>query len=85
MRSGHISSCLLPFHISKAKLAFSSLIYGNDEVLLHRHFNLAKYCLPGSLVTYTKVKDINMNKIRVPKRGNQTLTKQALRHQIRPL
>ena len=40
MRSGHISSCSLPFRIAKAKLAFSSLIYGNDEVLLHRHFNL---------------------------------------------
>ena len=83
--SGYISSWSLLFHISKAKLAFSSLIYGNDEVLLHRHFNLAEYCLLGSLVTYTKVKDINTNKIRVPKCGTQTLTKQALRHQSRPL
>ena len=64
---GYISSLSLLFHISKAKLAFSSLIYGNDEVLLHRHFNLAEYCLPGSLVTYTKIKDINMNKIKSTK------------------
>ena len=74
MRSGHSSSWSLPFCISKAKLAFSSLMYGNKEVLLHRHFNVTEYCLLGSLVTYTK--DINTNKIRVPKSDNQTLTKQ---------
>ena len=82
VRSGSVS---LPLHISKAKLAFSSLIYRNDDVLLHRHFNLMEYCLLGSLVIYTIVKDINTNKIRVPKSGNQTPTKQALRHQSRPL
>ena len=61
------------------------LNYGNDEILLHVHFNLTGYCLLGNLVFYMKVKDINMNKIRVPKSGIQTLTKQALRHQSRPL
>ena len=63
VRSGYISFCSLPFNIFKAKLAFSSLLYGNDEILLHAHFNLTGHCLLGSLVTYMKVKDTDMNKI----------------------
>ena len=45
VRSFYISSWPLPFHIFKAKLAFFSLLYRNDEVFLHGHFNLTDYCL----------------------------------------
>ena len=35
-----VTSALDHCHIFKAKLALSSLLYGNDEILLHVNFNL---------------------------------------------